>query len=211
MLGWGAAGAAVNVAVAWGCELSSAVPSATAPNGDALHRLGRTLRLDVHESYDEQGNLRSMSAWPASWKAGLPCRSLYRRFLYGRTEAIPLSFGLKSDLGIDDPYAALPLRPLWPGFAINTLFYAGVLWMLFAIPFARPVPGLRLPRRLGGRITRIHPLHRVRCGGCFWRFVMRLPTVFLTFILFAGGCHSYDRMLVTVQTLDGEPVPDAQG
>ena len=30
----------------------------------------------------------------------------------------------------------LPVRPLWPGFAINTVFYAGVLWLLFAAPFA---------------------------------------------------------------------------
>jgi len=31
---------------------------------------------------------------------------------------------------------ALPLRPIWPGFAINTVFYAAVLWLLFAAPFA---------------------------------------------------------------------------
>jgi len=31
---------------------------------------------------------------------------------------------------------AIPLRPLWPGFAVNTLFYAGVLWVLFCGPFA---------------------------------------------------------------------------
>jgi hypothetical protein len=31
---------------------------------------------------------------------------------------------------------ALPLIPIWPGFAINTVFYAAVLWMLFAAPFA---------------------------------------------------------------------------
>jgi hypothetical protein len=30
----------------------------------------------------------------------------------------------------------LPTRPIWPGFAINTVFYAAVLWMLFAAPFA---------------------------------------------------------------------------
>ncbi len=29
----------------------------------------------------------------------------------------------------------VPLRPLWPGFAINTLFYAVILWLLFAAPF----------------------------------------------------------------------------
>jgi hypothetical protein len=30
----------------------------------------------------------------------------------------------------------LPVRPLFPGFAINTIFYAAVLWMLFAVPGA---------------------------------------------------------------------------
>ena len=30
----------------------------------------------------------------------------------------------------------LPLRALWPGFAINTVFYAAILWLLFAGPFA---------------------------------------------------------------------------
>jgi hypothetical protein len=30
----------------------------------------------------------------------------------------------------------LPYGPLWPGFAINTVFYAAVLWVLFAAPFA---------------------------------------------------------------------------
>ena len=31
---------------------------------------------------------------------------------------------------------ALPLRPLWPGFALNTLFYAVVLWLLAGGSFA---------------------------------------------------------------------------
>ena len=30
----------------------------------------------------------------------------------------------------------LPLKPIWPGFTINTVFYAGILWVLFAAPFA---------------------------------------------------------------------------
>jgi hypothetical protein len=37
----------------------------------------------------------------------------------------------------------LPLTPLWPGFTINTLFYAAILWLLFAAPFA-----LRRMRRI---------------------------------------------------------------
>ena len=31
---------------------------------------------------------------------------------------------------------ALPLRPIFPGFAINTIFYAAIVWMLFAVPGA---------------------------------------------------------------------------
>ena len=37
----------------------------------------------------------------------------------------------------------IPLIPLWPGFAVNTLFYAVILWMLFAAPLA-----LRRRRRI---------------------------------------------------------------
>jgi len=37
----------------------------------------------------------------------------------------------------------LPLRPIWSGFAINTIFYAAILWMIFAAPFA-----LRRHRRI---------------------------------------------------------------
>jgi hypothetical protein len=42
-------------------------------------------------------------------------------------------------------YRIMGWRPLWPGFAINTLFYAGILWLLFAAPFA-----LRRRRRIKG-------------------------------------------------------------
>jgi hypothetical protein len=53
---------------------------------------------------------------------------------------------------VDEPFSRmLPLCPIWRGFAINTLFYAAILWvgwLLFAAPFA-------LRRRLrGGRIKR---------------------------------------------------------
>ncbi len=30
----------------------------------------------------------------------------------------------------------VPYSPIWPGFAINTVFYAGSLWLLFTAPFA---------------------------------------------------------------------------
>ena len=31
-------------------------------------------------------------------------------------------------------FNVIPLLPIWPGFAINTIFYAAMLWMLFAAP-----------------------------------------------------------------------------
>lgn len=43
-----------------------------------------------------------------------------------------------------DEYKWLPLCPLWPGFAVNTVFYATILWLMLAAPFA-------LRRRLRAR------------------------------------------------------------
>ncbi len=33
-------------------------------------------------------------------------------------------------------FRLLPLRPIWPGFGINTLFYAAILWPVILGPFA---------------------------------------------------------------------------
>ena len=46
---------------------------------------------------------------------------------------------------------AIPLRPIWPGFAINTVFYAAILW----IPFA-----------MTGVVRRRIRAHRGRCTAC---------------------------------------------
>jgi hypothetical protein len=45
----------------------------------------------------------------------------------------------------------LPLRLIWPGFAINTTFYATMLWLLFLTT---------------GRIRRFIRIHRHRCPAC---------------------------------------------
>jgi hypothetical protein len=42
-----------------------------------------------------------------------------------------------------DGRLATSIRPIWPGFAINTVFYAFILWLLLAAPFA-----LRRRRRI---------------------------------------------------------------
>jgi hypothetical protein len=61
------------------------------------------------------------STWPLSdstvqWAIELPA------------PAGPQGWMLRGDL--------LPLRPLWPGFAINTVFYAAIVWLLCAVPLA---------------------------------------------------------------------------
>jgi hypothetical protein len=45
----------------------------------------------------------------------------------------------------------LPLRPMWPGFAINTIFYAAILWLLWITP---------------GKIRRFIRIRRGRCPAC---------------------------------------------
>ena len=45
-----------------------------------------------------------------------------------------------------------PLRPIWPGFAINTIFYAAILWLLTLGPFT----ARRFIRRNRG--------HCIKCG-----------------------------------------------
>ena len=54
----------------------------------------------------------------------------------GGTEAHPTVTtwhnGCPSPIGLK----FVPLQPLWPGFAINTIFYAAILWLLFVTPGA---------------------------------------------------------------------------
>jgi hypothetical protein len=45
----------------------------------------------------------------------------------------------------------LPLRPIWPGFAINTIFYAAMLWLLWVAP---------------GKIRRFIRIRGHRCPAC---------------------------------------------
>ncbi len=61
---------------------------------------------------------------------------------------------------------SLPFAPHWPGFAINTIFYAAILWLLTLAPFT----ARRIIRRRQGRCIRCgydlrHADHRV-CPEC---------------------------------------------
>jgi hypothetical protein len=47
---------------------------------------------------------------------------------------LPIDCSVNTFWGVQQVTIALPLRPLWPGFAINTIFYAAMLWLLFYGP-----------------------------------------------------------------------------
>ena len=72
-------------------------------------------------------------------RTGLPMGSMeYSRWLvepFVPQEVVQAALhaqGLPYVVGKDD---YLPLRLLWPGFAINTIFYAAILWLLTLGPF----------------------------------------------------------------------------
>jgi hypothetical protein len=70
---------------------------------------------------------------------------------------IPETWNVRNGFRIRDgtrseDISLLPLRPIWPGFAINTIFFAAILWLLFALPFT-----IRRRRRIKRGLC-------VRCG-----------------------------------------------
>ena len=73
------------------------------------------------------------------WVHGLgwPVVSMWRDYVLGGSRyevlhGLRVTF-LPSDRGLP---RAVPLRPIWSGFAVNTLFYATLLWLLICGPFA---------------------------------------------------------------------------
>ncbi len=70
---------------------------------------------------------------------GWPLRSLqaHSHFRNGqwRTDTWLLPLVPRTDVFGFESQGELPLRPTWPGFAINTLFYAAILWPLICGPF----------------------------------------------------------------------------
>ena len=70
------------------------------------------------------------------WAAGWPTRCV-EGFQYVR--AVDMGYARDPFFRTSDGLIAIgsihiPLGPLSPGFAINTIFYAAVLWVLFAVP-----------------------------------------------------------------------------
>ena len=71
----------------------------------------------------------------------------------GLLHTFELSFNqLKRPLGAEK--RMIPMTPIWPGFAVNTIFYAAMLWLLW------------IARRTPGKIRRFVRVSRGRCPAC---------------------------------------------
>ncbi|MCI0348785.1 MAG: hypothetical protein L0Z53_05110 [Acidobacteriales bacterium] len=135
-------GAIGNVAVAWGCWLHEHEAMArilrTPVSRTVQYRAPVMLLPSRSEAKTIAIDMRlpTRSGWPCSCLAAFVME--YHNGKFVRTSGIwqagiqvpARSFGLTGD------NLTLPVQPTWPGFVINTLFYAAILWLLFAAPFA---------------------------------------------------------------------------
>lgn len=166
VLAWLAVGAALNIAVAWAMMLTSGTylrmqerATVTTPGWSGEwpadwraawvvehgYELGVVVTARQEEPLFIPG-LHSMAhRWQAAWCFGLPLQSLG---YLERSEGILPTGGRQIavtdwiDRGIGDirtvrgDIRPMPIRSLWPGFALNTLFYAGIAWGLWQLPLA---------------------------------------------------------------------------
>lgn len=153
-------GTVVNVAVAWACVLRDASfreihptefrwPIPVPPGfeqpvwGHGLKAFGFTsLGAWVNTATGDPGCLNvQLAGWPLRAfcaerhyvKQGLGIPGLQR---FDSPASFWDGIAIPERVKGNSEYRCLPTGPLWPGFAINTVFYAAVVWMLFAAPFA---------------------------------------------------------------------------
>jgi len=103
----------------------------------AADSLADTLGVWLPTISDSHAVIVDLRGWPFLSLATWHVPPTFERFT--TESASRMRWGIRTGRRWSHAYLvprALPLRPLWPGFAINTLFYAGVLWVLLAGPFA---------------------------------------------------------------------------
>ncbi len=157
-------GAIINVAVAWGCLTSQWYSERSPGSSDDPRIDIGWLSIDRIPTYSQTSHLETnaFGVVENSYSALSPttprdCFVYCVRFRCGwpmlavdgvRFDPLDLGDSVQGITFTEDTYhfyAApvggsdtenwfLPLRPIWPGFAINTIFYAALLWLPFA-PF----------------------------------------------------------------------------
>ena len=104
------------------------------------HRPDPSTDLRPDELAPSWGQLRTPPDHAVRWLQafGWPVVSLWRDYDGSNRRMPQLLHGLRvTFLGLDGYFPeAVPLNPIWPGFAVNTVFYAAILWLLIPGPFA---------------------------------------------------------------------------
>ncbi len=134
-------GAVVNVAVAWGCARWPRYANWISPDEDLQVLPSSRLDVDIDMLWESRAlgvEIRVFVGMDSNQRevhgthvlSGLPARSMSgetwdagQRPKWLNPRAMFVGRGL------------IPFRPLWPGFAVNTLFYATALWLLIPGPF----------------------------------------------------------------------------
>ena len=102
---------------------------------------------------------------------GWPCAALtWSWYTEGPDPSAPVLTELRSGIraggqspGMFAPEKVLPLRPVWPGFAVNTFFYSVLLWL----PYGGPSVLRRQIRRRRGRCPKCgYDLRGDLAAGC---------------------------------------------
>ena len=102
--------------------------------------------LGVHKMFPDVALYEHVAGWPFR---SMRCDGYFRFMRYAesyeRRNTLTWSGGIRAprilsprsmqQLGVFTHPRPLPLRPTWPGFAINTVFYAAILWLLTLGPF----------------------------------------------------------------------------
>jgi hypothetical protein len=173
-------GAILNVAVAWGCMISQPSVMAVVYRSDFIARDLIDKLSDQHAS-DPDELLRGPTGLHGGAVVGTECSHSEGSLLVERLASCRVGFprlclegaaieGVRLDeRGIDGPIEGyawavpsprhggdvyfwfLPTRPLWPGFVVDTLFYAVILWLLIPGPFV---------------LRRVIRIKRGRCPKC---------------------------------------------
>ena len=105
------------------------------PGSSTLQKVYGRSELIIHAPRpDPSADWTSMSV--TRYEVGLPMRSV---------ASISISWSVAGNTGTEikdgwkmgAPFPIVPYMPHWPGFAVNTVFYAPILWLLFVLIKAR--------------------------------------------------------------------------
>ena len=139
-------GAVVNVAVAWGCALWSPMIPSSPHGGEKFPKLGPGASWPT--SVPGDWPLPSYGSWDYGWfmstggfggyipkdPEGRPREYGLSIFRYGVPfRALEFAALMSTDLiSSSRSFGFIPPRPIWVGSALNTVFYAALVWLLFA-------------------------------------------------------------------------------